>query len=47
MNSQDVIPAHPIDSFKDLYVVVFDLTSMQDETEHCHFTELVREHLRF
>ena len=30
---QDDIPSIPIDSFKDFYVLVFDLTSMQDATE--------------
>ena len=35
MNCQDDIPSIPIDNFKDHYVVVFDLTSMQDATENC------------
>ena len=30
MNFQDHIPSIPIDNFKDHYVLVFDLTSMQD-----------------
>ena len=46
MNFQDVIPSIPIDNFKDHYVLVFDLTSMQDATENCHYTELVGEPLR-
>ena len=33
---QDDIPSIPIDDFKDHYVLVFDLTSMQDATENCH-----------
>ena len=33
MNFQDDIPSIPIDNFKDHYVLVFDLTSMQDVTE--------------
>ena len=33
---QDDIPSIPVDNFKDHYVLVFDLTSMQDATEHCH-----------
>ena len=33
MNFQDDIPSIPIDGFKDHYVLVFDLTSMQDATE--------------
>ena len=46
MNFQDDIPSIPIDDFKDLYVLVFDLTSMQDATENCHYPELVGEPLR-
>ena len=46
MNLQDVIPSIPIDDFKDHYVLVFDLTSVQDATENCHYPELVREPLR-
>ena len=46
MNFQDDIPSIPIDDFKDHYVVVFDLTSMQDATENCHYPELVGEPLR-
>ena len=36
MNFQDDIPSIPIDDSKDHYVLVFDLTSMQDATENCH-----------
>ena len=46
MNFQDDIPSIPIDDFKNHYVLVFDLTSMQDATENCHYSELVREPLR-
>ena len=46
MNFQDDIPSIPIDNFKDLYVLVFDLTSMQDVTENCHYAELVGEPVR-
>ena len=46
MNFQDDIPSIPIDHFKDHYVLVFDLTSMQDATENCHYPELAREPLR-
>ena len=46
MNFQDDIPSIPIDEFKDLYMLVFDLTSMQDATENCHYPELVGEPLR-
>ena len=40
-NFQDDIPSIPIDNFKDHYVLVFDLTSMQDATENCHYPKLV------
>ena len=40
MNFQDDIPSIPVDKFKDHYVLVFDLTSMQNATEHCHYLEL-------
>ena len=46
MNFQDDIPSIPIDNFKDHYVLVFHLTSMQDATENCHYPGLVREPLR-
>ena len=46
MNFQDDIPSIPIDNFKDHYVLVFDLLSMQDATEKCHYPELVGEPLR-
>ena len=46
MNFQDDIPSIPIDDFRDHYVLVFDLTSMQDATENCHYPELVAEPLR-
>ena len=34
INFQDDIPSIPIDNFKDHYVLVFDLTSMQDASIH-------------
>ena len=46
MNFQDDVPSIPVDNFKDHYVLVFDLTSMQDATEHCHYPELIGEPLR-
>ena len=46
MNFQDDIPSIPIDDFKDHYVLVFDLTSMQNATDNCHYPELVGEPLR-
>ena len=46
MNFQDDIPSIPIVDFKDHYLLVFDLTSMQDTTESCHYPERVGEPLR-
>ena len=46
MNFQDDISLFPINNFKNLYVLVFDLTSMQDATENCHYPELAGEPLR-
>ena len=45
MNFQDDIPSIPNDNFKDHYVLVFDLTSMQDATEHCHYPDFIGEPL--
>ena len=45
-NFQDDNPSIPVDTFKDHYVLVFDLTSMQDATEHCHYPVLMGEPLR-
>ena len=46
MNFQDDIPSIPIDDFKDHYVQVLDLTSMQGATENCQYPKLVGEPLR-
>ena len=46
MNFQDDIPSIPLDDFKEHYVLVFDLTSIQDATENCHYPELVGEPMR-
>ena len=46
MNFLDDIPSIPIDDFEDHYVLVFDLTSMQDGTENFHYPELDGEPLR-
>ena len=46
MNFQDDISSIPVDKFKDHYVIVYDLTSMQDATEHCDYPELIGEPLR-
>ena len=45
MNFQDDIPSILNENFKEYYVLVFDLSSMQDATEHCHCPELVGEPL--
>ena len=46
MNFQGDIPSIPIDNFKNHYVLVFNLSSMQDATENCHYPEPVGEPLR-
>ena len=46
MNFQNDIPSIPFDNFKDHYVLVFNLTSMQDATANCHYPGLVGEPLR-
>ena len=46
MNNQNDIPSIPIDNFKAHFVLVFDLTSMQDASEKSHYPELVGEPLR-
>ena len=46
MNFQDDKPSIPIDDLEDHYVLVFELTSMQDATENYHYPELVEEPLR-
>ena len=46
MNIQEDIPSFPIDNLKDHYVLVFDLTSMQDATENFEYRELVEKPLR-
>ena len=45
-NFQDAIPSILLDDFKDHYVLVFELASMQDATENCQYPELVGETLR-
>ena len=46
MNFKDDFPSIPIDNFKHHYVLVFDLTSMHDATEHCRNPDLVGQPLR-
>ena len=45
MNFQDKMPSIRMENFKDHYVLVFDLTSMEDATEK-YYPELVGEQLR-
>ena len=45
MNFQDDIPSIPIDKFKDHYVLVNDLASMQHATENYQYTEFCGEPL--
>ena len=45
MNFQDEIFSNPIDNFKDNCVLVFDLSSMQDAIENCHYPEIIGEPL--
>ena len=45
-NFQNDIPSSPIDICKDHYVLVFDLTSMQDATRKCLYPKLVGKALR-
>ena len=46
MNFKEDIPSIRIDDFKDHSLLVFDMTSMQDATEKCHYPEPVGEPLR-
>ena len=46
MNFNEEIPALPNDFFTDHDVLVFDLTSLQDDCENVHYPELSRESLR-
>ena len=46
MNFQNDIPSIPVDNFKDHYVLVFDLTLVQDDTERSHYPKLIGEPLR-
>ena len=43
---QDEILSIPTDNFKDHYILLFDLASMQDATKIGHYPELVGEPLR-
>ena len=43
MNFQDDFPSNPSNNFEEHYVLVFDLTSMQNTTEHCDYLQLFEE----
>ena len=45
MKFQEEIPSIPINIFKGHYVLVFDLTSIQDATENCNYPQLLGESL--
>ena len=45
MNFRDDIHSIPINNFKDHYVILLDLISMQDATKNCHYPVLVGEPL--
>ena len=45
-NIQECIPSFPIANFEDHYVLMFDLTSMQDAIENCHYRDLIGEPVR-
>ena len=46
MSFQEHMSSIPFDKFKDHYLLVFDLISMQDATEDSHYPELNGEPLR-
>ena len=46
MNLQDDISSFSYHKFREHFVLVFDLTSMQNATENSHYTKLVGEPLR-
>ena len=43
---EDDFPSIPTKNIYDFNVLVFDLASMQDATQNCHYPEPVREPLR-
>ena len=44
MHFQDDALSIPIDDFKDHNVLAFDLNSMQDAVENCHYLKLLENH---
>ena len=45
MQFNEDFPALPLEDFKNHYTLVFDLTSLQDASEHLHYPELSGENL--
>ena len=46
MQFYEDFPAFPIEDFQNHYILVFDLTSLQDAAEQLHYPELIGESLR-
>ena len=46
MQFNEGFPALPMEDFQNHYILVFDLTSLQDASEHLHYPELSGESLR-
>ena len=46
MQFNEDFPALPMEDFQNHYILVFDLTSLQDAAEHLHYPELSGESLR-
>ena len=46
MKFNEDFPALPMEDFQNHYILVFDLTSLQDAAEHLHYPELSGESLR-
>ena len=46
MQFNEDFPAFPMEDFRNHYILVFDLTSLQDAAEQLHYPELSGESLR-
>ena len=46
IQSNEDLPAFPMEDFQNHYILVFDLTSLQDASEQLHYPELSGERLR-
>ena len=46
MQFNEVFSALPIDDFQTHYILVFDMTSLQDAAEQLHYPELIGDSLR-